>query len=242
MAEMIRTAMIFAAGLGTRLKPFTDKHPKALAVVNGSTLLERNILYLKMYGINRIVVNVHHFADQIIDFLEKKDHFGIDTIISDEQSELLETGGGLVKAKAYLQNDTDFIVMNADMLTDLNLNALIQSHRANNPIATLAVMKRNSSRQFLFDAQMQLSGWQNNDTGEQVLVNNHFTLPYAFSGIHIASSRIFQHLPKEGKFSVIKPYLEIAKTHGIFGFDHSGGILLDVGKPEALIKAEQLFK
>ena len=123
-------AMIFAAGLGTRLKPFTEHHPKALAVVNGKTLLERNINYLKSFGITEIVINVHHFADQIMAFLAENQNFGIDIKISDETAEVLETGGGLVKAKAYFS--TDFVVMNVDILTDLNLADFIKAHQENN--------------------------------------------------------------------------------------------------------------
>jgi len=123
-------AMIFAAGLGTRLKPFTDNHPKALAVVNGKPLLQRNIEYLKSFGINEIVINVHHFADQIIEFLEDNNYFGIEITISDETDQVLETGGGLVKAKANFEED--FLVMNVDILTDLNLAKFIKAHQENN--------------------------------------------------------------------------------------------------------------
>ncbi|WP_313567144.1 sugar phosphate nucleotidyltransferase, partial [Empedobacter sp.] len=144
-------AMIFAAGLGTRLKPFTDNHPKALAVVNGKPLLQRNIEYLKSFGINEIVINVHHFADQIIEFLEDNNYFGIEITISDETDQVLETGGGLVKAKANFEED--FLVMNVDILTDLNLDKFIKAHQENKALVTLAVSNRNSSRKLFFNEQ-----------------------------------------------------------------------------------------
>ena len=131
-------AMIFAAGLGTRLKPFTENHPKALAIVNEKPLLQRNIEYLKSFGIDEIVINVHHFADQIIEFLEENNYFGIEISISDETDQVLETGGGLMKAKQHFTEE--FLVMNVDILTDLNLTDFIKSHQENNAIVSLAVI------------------------------------------------------------------------------------------------------
>ncbi|MCR6642855.1 MAG: sugar phosphate nucleotidyltransferase [Sporocytophaga sp.] len=134
-------AMIFAAGLGTRLKPFTDNHPKALAVVNNKPLLQRNIEYLKGYGINEFVINVHHFPDQIIDFLKEHNNFGCKVNISNETDALLETGGGLKKASDYLKGNTPFLVMNVDMLTNLAVDKMIAFHKAGKALATLAVKK-----------------------------------------------------------------------------------------------------
>ncbi|MGB6093368.1 MAG: sugar phosphate nucleotidyltransferase, partial [Moheibacter sp.] len=156
-------AMIFAAGMGTRLKPFTDHHPKALAEVNGKTLLQRNIEYLKTIGVTELTINVHHFADQIIDFLKQNSNFGIHIQISDETAELLETGGGLVKAKEMI-GDQSFLVMNVDILTDLNLEDLIQFHYQYQPLVTLAVSDRDSSRKLLFKKNRQLAGWKNLNT------------------------------------------------------------------------------
>ena len=129
-------ALIFAAGKGTRLKPFTDHHPKALAVVNNVPLLERNIKYLQSFGINEFVINVHHFGEQIIEFLKEKENFGAKIDISDEKDELLETGGGLIFAKKYLENEENFLIMNADILTDLDIIALINFHLSHQNIAT----------------------------------------------------------------------------------------------------------
>lgn len=235
-------AMIFAAGLGTRLKPFTESHPKALALVNGKPLLQRNIEYLRAAGINEIVINVHHFADQIIEFLEENNYFGIEITISDETDQVLETGGGLVKAKANF--DEDFLVMNVDILTDLDLTELIKSHQKNNALATLAVSNRNSSRKLYFNEQNELKGWRNLKTAEEIkAVNSLDNLRnLAFSGIHVIHPNLFDKITEKGKFSIMKVYMDLMKTESILGFDHSGGILIDVGRPESVIEAEQYFQ
>lgn len=233
-------AMLFAAGLGTRLKPFTDNHPKALAVVNGKTLLERNIEYLKTFGVTEFVINVHHFAEQINDFLNSKNNFGVAIHISDESDEVLETGGGLVKAKQFLQNET-FLVMNVDILTDLDINHLIQVHHKHSPIVTLAVSDRESSRKLLFEKDMWLKGWKNISTGEEIIESEEILIERAFSGIHIMEPEIFDLLPKSGKFSIMKSYMELMKSEIIMGYDHSGGKLVDVGRPESVIEAERMF-
>src|SRR5690606_25044633 len=158
-------AMLFAAGLGTRLKPFTDHHPKALARVHGKTLLQWNIEYLQRFGIGEVVVNVHHFAGQIEQELHAHRGFGSKVHISDERDAVLETGGGLKKAQPFLEREEYFLVMNADVLTNLDLHRLMKAHHPEN-IATLAVMQRASSRHLLFDEEMTLCGWRNNTTGE----------------------------------------------------------------------------
>ncbi len=235
-------AMLFAAGLGTRLKPFTDKHPKALARVNNVTLLEHSICYLQKFGINDVVVNVHHFADQIENELTKNDGFGSNIIISNERNEVLETGGGLLKAAHHFKNDELFVVMNVDVLTNLALDKVIEVHKASQNMATLAVMQRESSRHLLFDNEMTLSGWRNNKTGDEKIAQDSDTLkPYAFTGIHVLSPQIF-NMPFEGKFSIIDVYLHYARTHIIKGYDHTGDLFLDVGKPDTLAKAAELFK
>lgn len=234
--------MIFAAGLGTRLKPFTDKHPKALAEVNGKTLLEHTIKYLQRSGIEDVIVNVHHFADQIEDVLNENSGFGSWVTISDEREEVLETGGGLKKASAYFAGDEPFVVMNVDVLTNLDLGKMIAQHEQTGALATLAVMKRASARQLLFDNQMQLCGWTNTSTGEQRISREVAELlPYAFSGVQVLSPGILD-MPFSGKFSMIDVYLHFAKTHDIKGYDHSGNIFIDVGKPESLEKASMLFE
>lgn len=233
--------MLFAAGLGTRLKPFTDHHPKALAPVNGKTLLEHNILYLQKFGIKEVVVNVHHFAEQIEQLLVENNGFGSVIHISDERNEVLETGGGLLKASHFF-NDENFVVMNVDMLTNFGLNKLIDAHESSRALATLAVMQRDSSRQLLFDKEMQLCGWRNNNSGETKIAHpTEKTNEFAFSGMQMINTKLYQHITHSGKFSIIDAYLKIAETQSIKGFDHTGDLILDVGKPESLPLAEQLF-
>src|SRR5437870_3210698 len=135
-------AMILAAGLGTRLKPWTNKHPKALALVNGKSLLQRNIEYLQQFGIYNVIINVHHFPDQIIEAIQKNNGWGGNIIISDERDTILETGGGLKKAAPFLKDEADFVLMNVDVLTDLSLDKMIAEHFRNKPLATLATTQR----------------------------------------------------------------------------------------------------
>lgn len=236
--------MILAAGLGTRLKPFTDKHPKALAVVNGKTILQRNIEFLAKFGITDIIINVHHFANEIIEFLDGKKNFGSKITISDESGEVLETGGGLKKAAWFFEaNDAPFVVMNVDVLTDIHLRGMIEQHKKLKPLATLAVTNRHTSRYFLFDEMDLLCGWKNIKTGEQKISReaSRYTQK-AFSGIHLISPKIFSLMYMEGKFSMVDLYLELAKTHSIGAFDHNNSKFIDVGKPESIAKAESLFR
>src|SRR6476619_2457841 len=163
-------AMIFAAGLGTRFKPWTDEHPKALAPVNGKSLLQRNIEYLQQYGIKNVIVNVHHFADQIIDVVKRNDGWGSDIVISDETTEVLETGGGLLKAKDLFKLGERFTTCNVDILTDLDIAKLIAFHERNKPLISFAVTDRKTSRYFLFDENDRLCGWRNRKTGEERIV------------------------------------------------------------------------
>ena len=244
-------AMILAAGLGTRLKPFTDHHPKALAVVNGKPLLQRNIEYLQAYGIYDVVVNVHHFADQIIDAIEKNNGWGSNVTISDESDEVLETGGGLLRAKAYFENEAKWLVMNADILTDLDLGKMLEADKAfdalseGEMVATLAVTNRTTSRNLIFNTAGTLCGWRNNTTNEEKWANPlkdpTMAVPKAFSGIQIVHANFFEALSLQGKFSLIDAYLQIAATNPIGYYDHSDSILMDVGKPENLEKAATLF-
>lgn len=235
-------AMIFAAGLGTRLKPFTDHHPKALAEVNGKTLLEHAVRYLQRAGIEDVIVNVHHFADQIEQAIRENDGYGSWVTISDEREAVLETGGGLKRAAWYFEEEEDFVIINVDVLTNLDLTKMIETHKQSGALGTLAVMKRDSSRQLLFDEEMNLCGWTNNTTGEQKISRKVSSMqPFAFSGIQVLSKGILD-IPFEGKFSMIDVYLHFAKEHIIKGFDHTGNIFIDVGKPESLEKAGYLFE
>ena len=238
---MIKKALIFAAGKGTRLKPFTDSHPKALALVNDVPLLERNIKYLQSFGVTEFVINVHHFGEQIVEFLEKNNHFGAKIDISDEKDELLETGGGLLFAQKYLENEENFLIMNADILTDLNIHELVKFHETHLPLATLAVSDRNSSRKLFFNSEMVLKGWMNKNSGETKMAefNNNFK-ELAFSGIHCINSSIFDKIKRRGKFSIMEEYLDLMFENKILGFQHEAR-LIDVGRPESVIEAEKYF-
>jgi N-acetyl-alpha-D-muramate 1-phosphate uridylyltransferase len=234
-------AMILSAGLGTRLKPWTDKHPKALALVNGKSLLQRNIEYLQSYGFDEVIVNVHHFADQIIDAITTNKGWGSKVTISNETDVVLETGGGLRKASWYFDEEI-FLLMNVDILTDLNLQEMLSYHREHKPLATIAVTDRKTSRYFLFDERNTLRGWRNINTGETKLTSELSNLKEkAFSGIHLINNKIFSLLTREGKFSMVDVYLDLAKSHVIKGFDHSHTKFIDVGKPESVVMAEKLF-
>lgn len=233
--------MIFAAGLGTRFKPWTDQHPKALAPVGGRTLLERNVQYLQQYGITDIVVNVHHFAGQIEAAIIQNRGWGSNINISDERDAVLETGGGLLHAKPLLTTN-DFVTLNVDILTDLDLQAMIRFHKAQNALITLAVTNRTTSRYLLFDEANRLCGWRNTSTGaERMAIEKNGLGQKAYSGIAVFRSDIFSHIQQEGKFSLIDVYLSLAAQHTIVAFDHSGGKLVDVGRPESVAVAEALF-
>lgn len=238
---MIKKALIFAAGKGIRLKPFTESHPKALALVNNVPLLERNIKYLQSFGVTEFVINVHHFGEQIVEFLEKNNHFGAKIDISDEKDELLETGGGLLFAQKYLENEENFLIMNADILTDLNIHAMVKFHETLLPLATLAVSDRNSSRKLFFNSEMVLKGWMNKNSGETKMAefNSDFK-ELAFSGIHCINSSIFDKTKRRGKFSIMEEYLDLMFDNEILGFQHEAK-LIDVGRPESVIEAEKHF-
>lgn len=236
-------AMIFAAGLGTRFKPWTDTHPKALAPVNGKSLLQRNIEYLQQYNINDIVVNVHHFAEQVFDIVQQHNGWGSHIVFSDERKELLETGGGLLKAKDLLKNSGPFITLNADFLTDLNISNLLEFHHAKGSLISFGVTNRTSSRNFLFDENDRLCGWRNSATGEErISIKKNDLVEKAYSCVVVFQPEIFELIPQRGKFSLVDTYLSLAAAYPIYGFDHSGDRLVDVGKPESVEKAEALFR
>jgi NDP-sugar pyrophosphorylase family protein len=241
-------AMIFSAGLGTRFKPWTDKNPKALAVVNGKSLLQRNIEYLQSYGINDVVVNVHHFADQLIETIMKSKGWGSKITISDESDELLETGGGLLKAKEFFTPGERFITCNADILTDLDINKLVSFHTEKNALITFGVTKRKTSRYLLFDENDRLWGWRNTTTGKVkgpiLTVPKKNLVEKAYSCVVVFEYEIFRLMGQKGfagKFSLIDVYLALAAEHLIFGYDHTGDRLVDVGKPDSIAIAESFF-
>jgi NDP-sugar pyrophosphorylase family protein len=240
----VSKAMLLAAGFGTRLKPFTDNHPKALAEVNGKTLLQRNIEYLQHFNIYDVIVNMHHFAEQIIAAIKKNNGWGSNVTVSDETDAILETGGGLKRTAGYFKNEENFVLMNTDVLTDLPLNQMILSHEENKPLATLAITNRETSRYFLFNKENILCGWKNVKTNEiKVITNEENLYPKAFSGIHVISNKIFNVMKQtETKFSMVDVYLSLCNEHKILSFDHSSTKFIDVGKPESLDLAKALFK
>lgn len=234
--------MIFAAGLGTRFRPWTDKHPKALALVNGKSLLQRNIEYLQKYGIKDVIVNVHHFADQVIDALRENDGWGSNIIVSNESDELLETGGGLLRAKDLFKPGKRLITCNVDILTDLDLNKLVSFHEQNSSLISFGVTQRQTSRYFLFDEDGRLCGWRNTKTGdERIAIHRPKLIEKAYSCVVVFEPEIFHLIPFKGKFSLVDVYLALAASHRILGYDHSGDRFVDVGKPESIVDAESLF-
>ncbi len=238
--------MILAAGLGTRLKPFTDHHPKALAKVNGKSLLEINIVNLQRFGIRDVIVNVHHFADQIEQVLADNNGFGSQVQVSDERAEVLETGGGLKKAIPLLRDTEDILVMNVDILSDFDLNRMILQHKRSTALATLAVQQRSSSRYFLFKEEekyLRLCGWRHATTLEEKLPCSGAAKmrPLAFSGIQILQATFLHKIVQEGKFSLVDLYLSLCCNESILAWDHTGDSLLDVGKPESLEQAAKMF-
>jgi NDP-sugar pyrophosphorylase family protein len=238
-------AMIFSAGLGTRFKPWTNDHPKALAPVNNKSLLQRNIEYLQQYGITDVVVNVHHFADQLIETIIKSKGWGSKISISDERDELLETGGGLLKAKEFFTPGEKFITCNADILTDLDINKLISFHTEKKALISLGVTQRRTSRYLLFDENDRLFGWRNTSTGEdKISIPKTQYHEKAYSCVVVFEYDIFRLMEEKGflgKFSLIDVYLALAYEHLILGFDHTGDRFVDVGKPESIVIAESVF-
>ena len=239
-------AMILAAGLGTRLKPITDKIPKALVKVDGIPMLQRVILKLKSQGFNYIVVNVHHFTEQIIDFLSKKD-FGIEIVISDESDALLDTGGGIIKARNLLfkYDNNPFLVHNVDILSNGDLDEIEKGIMGG---ACLLVSNRPSGRKLIFDEGMTLRGWHNLDNGayrpaEFQLKKGDIEL--AFSGIYSMSRRGVEEMERllgYGKFSVMDYFLHPDRKERIQGMEQKGLKLIDIGKPATLSRASEILK
>ena len=228
-------AMIFAAGKGTRLKPLTDTTPKALVPVNGTPMIELVIRKLIDAGVKEIIVNVHYLANQIIDFLNANNNFGIRIEISDETNELLDTGGGLKKASWFFDDNKPFILHNVDVISDIDLMEMINYHNKYNALATLAVRKRITSRYFLFNSKQELCGWENTKDKKRLI--SRFAKDYralAFSGIHIINPEIFKNIYENGKFSIISTYFELSKSKLISAFQHDKDYWFDVGNPEKL--------
>lgn len=227
------TAMIFAAGLGTRLYPLTADRPKALVEIDGKPLLQLAIEKMIANGFRDIVVNVHHFSDLMKDYLHTH-HFDANIFISDETDELLDTAGGLKFAEPFFENSNHILLYNVDILSNIDLTKLVDYHINSNALATLAVRERHTQRYFVFDEKsLQLVGWQNIKTGERKMARqtqNEKLL--AFSGIHIVNKDILQFIPAHQKLSMTSLYLQLAENHKIQGFLHQQDEWHDVGKYE----------
>lgn len=235
--------MIFAAGIGSRLKSLTQHQPKALVHIGGISLLERCINKLIETGVSDIIINIHHFGEQIIDFVMKKNQFGINIAFSDERNQLLDTGGGLKKASIFFDNQP-FIVHNVDIISEINLKTMYDYHIQTQSLATLAVRSRKSSRYLLFNEEGQLCGKENQKTGEKQIVNFNNNNPLnalAFSGIHIISPKIFSLMPSKDIFSITDFYINIAKNEKITAFLHNDGYWMDMGKAEDIFTLEKIL-
>jgi NDP-sugar pyrophosphorylase family protein len=239
-------AMVLAAGLGTRLRPLTNDRPKALVTIAGRTLLEITLARLRAFGVNEVIVNAHHFAEMIGEFLQANKNFGMRIEISREQ-ELLDTGGGLKKAADFFleagsEAGEPFFVHNVDVISNVDLGRMMQFHREQNALATLAVQQRASSRQLLFDAEGRLCGRRGKGSDE-LSRNADGLQALAFCGIHVISARIFAELSEGGAFSIIDAYVRMAAAGGtITAYRADGCYWRDLGKPESLVEAELDFE
>jgi len=233
---------ILAAGLGTRLFPYTSDRPKALVELKGITLLERAIRKVNELNVTEIIVNIHHFGEQIAEFLEEKENFHLPIKISDERDHLLDTGGAILKARPLLGESEPFLVYNVDILSSIDLNELSLYHASKGGLATMAVRDRMTDRYMVFDPEMVFAGWRNIKTGEENLVRNSILLQnYAYSGIQIVEPEIFSLITEIGKFSVIQLYLRLAAEYNIYGFIDNSSLWMDLGKPEQLAEAEKIM-
>ena len=241
-------AMIFAAGLGTRLRPLTNDRPKALVEVGGMAMLKRVINRLKKYGVDEIVINIHHFGEKIIDFVNKNNNFDISIHISDERDLLLDTGGGILKARKWLDGDEPFIIHNADILTDFDLHEMMRQHIETQADATLLVADRKTSRYFCISESNRLKGWTNISTGElrpMGYIADATDRLRAFGGVHIVSPSIFNILSdycSESKFSITPFYIDKCNELKIMGYTPTDTYQWhDIGKIESIKIAEQSF-
>src|SRR6266481_5400145 len=243
-------AMILAAGLGTRLRPLTDNRPKALVEIAGRPLLEITLSRLRSFGVTEVIINVHHFADMVIDYLKSKKNFGMRIEISREEA-LLDNGGGLKKAAWFFLDDSSsgksslldepFLLHNVDVISNIDLRRMVQFHKENHALATLAVQSRETSRYLLFDNDDQLSGRRVGPDQEPEIVRPSAHLnPLAFSGIHIISPRLLPMLTEKGIFSIIPSYLRLAaQGEKILAFRANQYYWRDLGKPGDLAQAAQ---
>jgi NDP-sugar pyrophosphorylase family protein len=238
-------ALIFAAGLGTRLLEHTKNKPKAMVNLAGRPLINHAIKYLRSFGITDITFNVFHFADQIISYLNENHSFDINIHISDERDQLMDTGGGLKKAGIFLNGKEPILIYNVDVISNLDLNVLLKYHQEQKALATLVVRSRQTSRYLMFDQNLQLAGWKNVSNGETRISRPESfadAQPFAFSGIQIIQPQLLEMIIEEGKFPIMDLYLRLANNQSIKAFIDDSNLWMDLGKPEELLAAEKLFR
>lgn len=238
-------AMIFAAGLGSRLKPLTNDKPKALVELDGEPFISLVLKKLIEAGVDEVIINLHHFAELIKDFF-KKNNFGIKIEFSDESRFLIDTGGGLKKASHFFNDGKPFFAYNVDIATNIDLKKMYEEHVNNNVLATLAVRERVSNRRLLFNKEYLLTGWENALTNETVIVNDNFNrndlIPLAFSGIQVISPDFLPMIAEVGKFSIIDVYLRLAKKEKIKAYIHNQDYWFDLGGINQLKEATNFIK
>jgi N-acetyl-alpha-D-muramate 1-phosphate uridylyltransferase len=234
-------AMIFAAGLGTRLGKITENIPKALVEIQGKTMLRLAVEKCCAHGFNDIIINVHHFADLVEEEVSRLTRAGFSITVSDERDKLLENAGGLFKARAFFDREP-FLLYNVDIVSDFDITALYRSHLEKKGLAMLAVRKRPGKRFYLINKEGLIRGWRNISTGEEILVSETKEELYeiAFSSIHIAEPEIFDYM-KEGIYTFTKLYLKLAKDHNIYTLRQDEGYWFDIGVPETLENARRLL-
>jgi NDP-sugar pyrophosphorylase family protein len=241
-------AMILAAGLGTRLRPLTDNRPKALVEIAGRTMLEITLSRLRAFDIREVIINVHHFAEMILEYLKANDNFGMRIEVSHEEV-LLDTGGGLKKAAHFFLEDSDgfekpFLLHNVDVISTIDLRRMVQFHTENQALATLAVQDRETSRYLLFDEQLQLCGRRSgHGQKDEIVRSSQPAQALAFSGIHVISPRLLTMMMEEGAFSIVTSYLRLAaQGEQILAFRADEYYWRDLGRPDNVLEAAQDVK
>ena len=228
-------AMIFAAGLGSRLRPLTNNKPKALIEVNGHTMLGLALKKLEKAGITKTVVNVHHHREQVIDFLKNYHSSQMEILVSDEKEKLLDTGGGLFKARNLFDANTPVLLYNVDIVTNASLIPFMQFYEREKPLICLMVKDRPSSRYLLFDDHMILSGWKNTSNGDEIIVrSSSYIKPFGFQGIHIVSPEVFDFPVEKEAFPIMPFYLKLGEERDIKGYETKNDIWFDIGTPKKL--------
>lgn len=235
--------MILAAGLGTRLRPLTDQTPKALVTVGGVPMLERVARRMIDAGVDRLVVNVHHLADQVVAFIDERHGFGVDVRISRETDRPLETGGGLLHAREHFREDAPFLLHNVDVVSNVDLAAMAAAHAESGALATLAVSDRPTDRPLRFDRDGLQARVARDGSVKAARPVHGDPVDRAFAGIHVVSPAIFDLMTETGAFSIIAPYIRLAgEGHRILPYDVSGALWLEVGDPDRLEKARRFMR